>query len=558
MEDLFDAKELLHLVFANNSDLYYTKGLLELSLDEFLWFRLHSEGYDPVYFLQSGSPECSVRTFGDQNAKPYAERQNPFRKGISWFAGETETDRFGSWMIKQLQDGAAFVFPMDMMCAEKAAPDWINPLKQIASMKGRRGILVMKVPTEVELSRDALLNSAIFDALGETGITNLRRDPEGSLCAALLEAKDRGCHFWSLYTKERIEALLLRLQFDHPDLDAAPRELELMVDYLLQYLNNPRLRLHDPLFQLEYVGILPEYCEVYRWLGDKKTWAHLRACAGQVNDAGGVHALLRQKGIPAVEPDRNRFAVSHGENTFARMCLKIRMDGGLQKQLGPEREPAADILLELFQLLNEPKSHADNVRVGEKLQLLCVEAGAAKARQDPDAYWKIVFVMRFYAKWIHVEDGGKEEAELLRIAEQAEGCVEDSKKLFRVKKALLGMQALKSSIPVYQAQMEMLENTINVLNQAAPLSWELLLTRMALLTSMGAGDSLQADIGTFQKKIVRLEKELMELSAPKGEDELQPPSVHESEDGPRPPRTSDDDGDGDPPVRIYDPGVPDI
>ena len=558
MEDLFDAKELLHLVFANNSDLYYTKGLLELSLDEFLWFRLHSEGYDPVYFLQSGSPECSVRTFGDQNAKPYAGRQNPFRKGFSWFVGETETDRFGSWIIKQLQDGAAFVFPMDMMCAEKAAPDWINPLKQIASMKGRRGILVMKVPTEVELSRDALLNSAIFNALDETGITNLRGDPEGSLYAALLEAKDRGCHFWSLFTKERIEALLLRLQFDHPSLDATPRELELMADYLLQYLNNPRLRLCAPLFQYEYVGILPEYREVYRWLREKKTWARLRARAGQISGAGGVRALLRQKGIPAVDPDRNRFSVSRGENTFARMCLKIKLDDRLQKQLNPKLEPAADILLELFQLLNEPQSHADNVRVGEKLRLLRIEAGAANARQDPDAYWKILFVMRFYAKWLHVEDGSGKEAELLRIAEQADGCVEDSKKLFRAKKALSDTQVLRSRIPVSQKQTERLEREINVLEQYISLSWDMLLTRMAQFTSMGAGDSLQADVDALQEKIARLEKEMRELPVPDGEDELQPPSVRESGDGPRPPGMPGDDGDDELPIRTYDPRVPDI
>ena len=58
---MFSSKELLHLVFADETDTYYGDDLLKLELNQYLWLKLH-ESYQTVYFLGAAGKTFTIKT----------------------------------------------------------------------------------------------------------------------------------------------------------------------------------------------------------------------------------------------------------------------------------------------------------------------------------------------------------------------------------------------------------------------------------------------------------------------------------------------------------------
>ena len=146
---MFSSNDLVHLVFADETDTYYCGDLLKLDLHQYLWRKLH-ETYPAVYFLSLSEGALSVKTYGDLKCKAY----EPGRKFWKLMGFESEMGELGKWIHKQLtskrSEPAAFVCSLEDFCKASKDPDWANALYDIAGERHRAGTFVLTVPVSVE------------------------------------------------------------------------------------------------------------------------------------------------------------------------------------------------------------------------------------------------------------------------------------------------------------------------------------------------------------------------------------------------------------------------
>ncbi|MCD7761425.1 MAG: hypothetical protein LUH16_06590 [Clostridiales bacterium] len=408
---MFSSSELIHFVFANDSDIYCCGGLLRLGLEQYLWLRLH-ERYQAVYFLHAGEQTFSIRTYGDVKSKPFE---------TSWWTqvlrGTTEAEEQGKWLVRQLKgrqgETVAFVCPLGEFCALLSSDEWRETLEQLGSMDRRTGIIVLTAPVTAEGSRELFLTSPVFDRLRETAVTDARVGGERELYGSIQSKKRDSMIFLNEFTRERVRDLLLRLSFVEGRY-LSRQEADSAAAYLTLYLNCRSVRQKKPLFGGGKLGWNFQYRELYDHLRKEDVWDLLLAQSRQVDRAGGLSAWLSKEGLSAFSapPD-----ILWGKNSYADRCLHLL----IPKKFQTDRDRIdriSPLLLEIRNAVRSPKNRLESPAMVREVERLLPELESVQENGYADTYERVLYALQFCVHWIYVRPDSDEEKGILQITEQ--------------------------------------------------------------------------------------------------------------------------------------------
>lgn len=427
---MFSPNELLHFAFADESDVYYCNELLALNLQQFLWLKLHEQGYGCVYYLESTDDGAvCVRTFGDRRARSYAPEK---AKHKLFSKQKSRNDSLRRWLSKQLTekdpDRAAIICPLKDFAQHFRTSDWEDFLRELAASDRRNGILILTAPPEVEASRSVFLTSPVFDYLREDGITALRTASLCDMYEMLHRSKPDRMVYLNAWTAERIHSLLSRMLVEDPKRTDDCSLRSEMEEYLLQWMNNPALRANEP----RLANRLPSPFDLFRNAFDRlrreESWNQLTAKAGQVREAGGIRQYLEKLGCPYAEDPVNAVCVRRDADSWAGRCLHLNLrcaDCG-----GEEQQKIAQMLDEIGQQVRAPQNREDNPRIAEAVGALLPELHAADLAGDVGTVRRILFSINFCIRWISVAPKSNEETAILTVLEKLQSYVTCSRLYF--------------------------------------------------------------------------------------------------------------------------------
>lgn len=423
---MFSPNELLHFAFADGNDSYYCNELLVLDLHQYLWLKLHEQGYGCVYFLELSNDAVCLRTYGDRRAQDYT----PDKAKIWPFARQrARNNGLRKWLLKTLGEKeparSAIVCDLRDFCSYFEKDDWESFLRELAALERRNGILLLTAPPEAEATQSVFLNSPVFDRLRETGITELR---DASLCdlyTAMYRNRPDRMVYLNAYTKERIHSLLTRMLLeDHKrtvDADLLPE----MEDFLLQWMNNPELRAKE--VQLERRMPAPDSrfqsaCELLR---REESWSQLTAKAAQIAKAGGIKAYLAALGCSLAEDPVSAVCVRRDPDSYAWRCthLRLRLAGCSEE----EQTKISQLLEEIRAHVCAPRNREENPQLAEAVNGLLPELQAADFAGDAGTVRRILFSINFCVQWISVPEKSSEEAAILTVLDKLRNYIECSK-----------------------------------------------------------------------------------------------------------------------------------
>lgn len=415
---MFSSDELLHFVFANENDTYYSNGPLALNLEQLLWLKLHEQHYGCVYFLRFSEDGCSVASFGDRMGQPFTE--TPVKRRLF---GQKPSSAIQDWLLKQLWAGgqrrAAVVCSMHDLCACCADAQWQSFFKRL-NTPGRQGILVLTAPLEAELSRDALLSSPVFDALHDTPVAGLRRARLCPLYSTLKEYAPERMQFLNIPTRQRLSRLLGRLMLESPARMEAQPQRETMAAILQQWLTNAPLRAARP----QLVRFLPQPGASWRTLHDalakKPSWDALTQAAEEVQHQGGLEAWLKALGCTPVPEQPDAVGIRRQPDSVAGRCLRLRLPANPP---GHEEEfaAAAALLQKIKHELREPKNRPENDNLSRAMDRFLSDLLVDASSGDGGTVYRLLYAVDFCVHWLHVVPGSRNEAmilELLRLLQK--------------------------------------------------------------------------------------------------------------------------------------------
>ena len=401
---MFSSQSLIHLVFADPMDDYYS-GLLKLDLDHYLWLKLH-ERFSSVYFLRKSERGFSVSTFGDKGATPFESNPGKLSKLKDAFSGKSSIQRFGDWMLEQLcnlrSEAAAFVCPAEDFVSVTKGAEWEQILRGIRGAKNRTGILVLTLPLQAERCRELLLGQNLFKHLGDAALSDLRGGSPRVLFQALKKEKKDACTILAPYAGSCLHSILLRLQLEDPRFLLSEADEERVVRYLHRYLQDLRLQQEAPLLGENEPAIYLSSRDLYLRLKEPRVWEGLLSRSRQAA-AGEETSFLADALVP---PDR--------EGLVGRCLIKAFAESGSSGcEAVRESQNSEQILRRLLWLRNEKEHPQVVVALSDFLQRL-----SHADLKDKDSRGKILEAMRFCSDWLCVPDGSEAEADVLALIER--------------------------------------------------------------------------------------------------------------------------------------------
>ncbi len=439
---MFSSKELLHLVFADETDTYYGDDLLKLELNQYLWLKLH-ESYQTVYFLGAAGKTFTIKTYGDVKGRDFAPARGiaKIRSFLKGADKQTDADMAeqGDFLLQQLKlkrsEAAAFVCPLEDFCEVLAQPGWGSVLENIASCRGRTGIFVLKVSPVVEKSRDYLLHSPVFSMLRDTGITDVRGGAVRPLYPSIWNNKGEACVFLNTFSRERIESILLHVMLDQDRfLDEADRRAAAV--YLTKQLQGPLEKdgTSDAGAFLRgfFLSCGLQFRELYECLKDERVWEEVLSRCRKAEAEGrtkgeGNLASLHLGSVPSG-------LIYRDKSCFAGRCLAHRLsEKSRQPAAGEEREE--DILLSVQRELMQPKNRDENVRILAKAETFLGQLPAVSP-DDAHTGGRILQALRFCVNGLYAQENSDEEKKILEISEKLIRDVEISSICFGLQRDL--------------------------------------------------------------------------------------------------------------------------
>ncbi|MCC8129609.1 MAG: hypothetical protein LIO51_06710 [Clostridiales bacterium] len=408
---MFSSSELIHFVFANDSDIYCCGGLLQLGLEQYLWLRLH-EQYQAVYFLHAGEQTFSIRTYGDVKSKPFE---------TSWWTqvlrGTTEAEEQGKWLVRQLKgrqgETAAFVCPLGEFCTLLSSDEWRETLEQLSGMERRTGIIVLTAPVTAEGSRGLLLTSPVFDRLRETAVTDARVGGERELYSSIQSKKPDSVVYLNEFTRERVRDLLLRLSFVEGRY-LSRQEADTAAAYLALYLNCSEIRQAKPLFGSGSLSWNFQYRELYDHLRKEDVWDCLLAQSRQVDQAGGLSAWLSKTGLSAVSAPPG---ILWGKNSYADRCLRLTVPERLRPDDAAAKRISA-MMREIRKTVRSPRNRLESPAMVREVERLLRELDGIQTNGYVGTYERMLYALQFCVRWVYVRPDSESEKGILQITEK--------------------------------------------------------------------------------------------------------------------------------------------
>lgn len=420
---MFSSNDLVHLVFANETDTYYCSDLLKLDLHQYLWLKLH-ENYSSVYFLSLSESTPSIKTYGDLKCKAY----EPGRKFWKLMGLESEIGELGKWIHKQLtskrSEPAAFVCSLEDFCKASKYPDWANTLNSIAGERNRTGILVLTVPVSAERSRPLLLHDPVFEYLQENAILDARTGTLREMYGAIKRNKGESCVFLNTFSRDSVYSILLHVVLEQKGRFLAPKDMETVTEYLVRYMASLELQHDQPLFKSQIPGSYMQFRELYDQLKDESVWKRLTNRRLQEKDLADDQA---GSAGPAME-----YHINRDRGYYAGKCMMLRIPNGI-KRLDTQAERAADILLAIQRELLRPKNRDENAMLSTKAAGFLARLEGVSS-DDLDTYKRILEAIRFCVTWMYTQEQSEEEKQVLEITASLEEYINISVNCYRMRR----------------------------------------------------------------------------------------------------------------------------
>lgn len=420
---MFASNDLIHLVFADETDTYYCDNLLKLSFHQYLWLKLH-EKYSSVYFLSRSENTFSVKTYGDLKGTAY----EPSRNFWDFLGFESEMGKLLKWIQKRLtarrSESAAFVCSLEDFCQTSEYQDSAGALESIAKEKDRTGILVLTVPVSVEGSKNLLLYDPVFKHLRENAVLDVRTGALREMYGSLKRNKGESCVFLNTFSRDRVYSILLHVVMEQRGRFLSRKDMEAVTGYLVRYLASLELQRDHPLFKSQTPSPYMRFQDLYIQLKDEDVWKRLTGrCLGGKNPADD----RAENAGPAGE-----YCVIWDKSSYAGKCMTLQIPNGI-KRLDTEDERAADILLAVQRELLRPKNRSENDMLTGKAALFLKKLEAV-SHDDLGTYKRILEAIRFCVTWMYVPKQSEEERQISKIMEFLERYVEISDKCHQARK----------------------------------------------------------------------------------------------------------------------------
>lgn len=522
---MFSPNELLHLVFAND-DSYYCDNLLELDLNQYLWWQLHKAGYKTVYFLHGDKNSFAVSSFGDLGAVPYSETGGGFKRLL-----QSDTKKFGDWMLQRLKEKrterAAIVCSMQSFCNTARGEDWNKILGRIAAAEKRTGIIVLTASPEVEESRSLLLSSPVFEALNDPAIMNLRRDGVQDMYSSLAMRKPDGVTYLNGYTTERMKSMLFHVMMQK-GFYADNKQLYRCAEYLAQYMNNPYLKRKDPLFGQHLYNEYPRYGELHNnTLSNKRFWDMLLGKTKQVFAEGGVKEYLEKISCPYVAESDMQVCVLRRRNSFAGRCMKLwpPLDCDV-RDAESASESTFSILNDIYAELLTPKNRKDNPEIAKTVNEFLDKLDSAQGRKDYDTYRRALFAIRFCVRWLSVPPADEKERDVITFSKSLMQLVESSEEYFETTLQLARCRALAINNSAAEAQLRSFENIARAQYKKL-IALEELVTETIIKTEISdSANKISTLASNLQERLGTFNDDWKDTQTPDAEEESPPIEEH--------------------------------
>lgn len=487
---LFSANDLIHLVFANETDTYYCDNLLKLNLHQYLWFKLH-EKYSSVYFMILSENTFSIKTYGDLKCKAY----EPAHKFWKWMGLESEMGELGKWIHKQLtsqrNESAAFVCSMEDFCAASEYPDWAVTLESIARERNRTGILVLTVPVSVERSKHLFLHSPAFEHLQEKAILDLRSDTLQDLYGSIKRDKGESCVFLNTFSRDRVYAILLHIALEQKGRFLAPEDMETAAGYLARYLASMELQREYPLFKVQIPSPYMQFRNLYDQLKDEDVWERL------------MDRCLNEKN-PADDPAGNtasamEFHIMRDRSCYAGKCMMLQIPNGI-KQLDTEAERASDLLLAIQYELMRPKNWDENKMLSDAAEGFLKKLSAISPN-DLNTYKRALEAVHFCVTWMYIREQSEEEARAREIVEFLEGYVNTSDLCCRLRRDVELRKRKGGSGTLTDMSLQQAQSRLAVLEMALQKSQDLVSASIINLSMASLSDHIAEQMEELKQEV---------------------------------------------------------
>ena len=415
---LLSPGRLLHLVFADSNDIYFCNEILALNYYQYLWLKLHEQGFGCVYFLEKQDDEAvpDVLTYGDNSAKPFR-----IKSGI--FAGKKNAKKtLCEWITKRLSESgkelSAIVCSMEDFCTLFSDLDSKEFLQGLSSLKKRSGSIILTASPEAEESKPLLLNSMAFEYLGEPGIISVRKAGPCDMYGFLKDALGEGMTYLNTFTKERLHCLVTRLLLEAPQRRDSFHLQKHMEDYLFQWMNNDEFRYAEHQQGARFLSPYISYLELYNQINEKATWLYLSARAKRIAQCGDIKEYAKTISCYCVEEDQNSLGVRRKAGTYADKCMRLSLNGS-NDIIDAEYHKAKKLLTEVKQEVCAPKNRADNPIICREIDAFCNQLREVESQYTNDygTLRRCLEAMRFCIKWCYADVDSFEQDSVLVMSE---------------------------------------------------------------------------------------------------------------------------------------------
>lgn len=419
----YNSKELLHLVFAEPGEVYYQESMLELNLEQYLWFQLRAAGYRKIFFLtRTDAPECfETRTFGDCGDDAFRAKRNPF---------STPKNQFKKWLLSQLKEAAALVCPITDFCEVFAQGDWEDVLGELITAKRREGILVLTASDCAEETRDLFLKSPVFERRADghclcPGVWEIRKSVECGMYSELKNVMGEQCSFENIFDRRKIRGILTCLMGEM----AVSGELcesfdvECMAEYLEFYMNSTAMRREEPLFEPGSLLENLSFRALYQLLRQREVMEELLDRVERIAAEGGVTEMLRSVYGRVKIPSSRIWR----KDALIRKCIRLTLPRGIKN------DQAEQQITEMRTLLQNPHNCPENSRIRGSMEKLLAELTQSEEERDYETAVRLIDLLNLCVRWIYVEaNSRKEEAVCSMLEKMGTSYIALSRRYFKI------------------------------------------------------------------------------------------------------------------------------
>lgn len=397
-----NSPDRIHFVFADPSDTYYGSDLLALNLNQYLWMKLHRDGYKAVYFLSKNRESAagntfSVRTFGDIEQKEIPGGVL-VRLGLK-HADSISAKNFMLCMNTWLKEKAAVVCPLDDFCEVLEGTGWeeaFGPEKKTSRSANCQGIFVLTASIYAENNERFLLDSRAFSerALNFEPILQLRKANRQGMYECFAQILGNGYTMLCQPTADRLVPILTRVLMEHsermnnvPDLPSLARTLE-------WYLRDPNGQTETDMKKLAELGTPFHHApfrKIYDCLSNEETWNAL------LEQHQRVQKRTDFVGVPRAFPMILRTPTSYAERCLS---LGVPEDGEADPTLIQEAQAR---IRSIQKKASSPQNRIENKTLIQQVKSFLSDVPKARSKRDVETYCRILYAIDICLQWIDID-----------------------------------------------------------------------------------------------------------------------------------------------------------